>query len=135
MVHAQGEVAEFKQWGFDIIPHRALMKQGFETPDGKRVDVETAYKDPKHPFRVAVVCAMWLTGFDVEWLSTLYIELFRGTSALVHPAASLPLRAVERGATLVEVNPQPTPLTRFADFALAGAAGVVLPALLVRLKA
>jgi type I restriction enzyme R subunit len=71
---AQGEVAEFKQWGFDIIPHRALMKQGFETPDGKRVDVETAYKDPKHPFRVAVVCAMWLTGFDVECLSTLYID-------------------------------------------------------------
>ena len=41
-------------------------KQGFETPDSKRVDVETAFKDPKHPFRVAVVCAMWLTGFDVE---------------------------------------------------------------------
>ena len=71
---SQGEVAEFQRWGFDIIPHRALMKQGFETPDGKRVDVETAYKDPKHPFRVAVVCAMWLTGFDVECLSTLYID-------------------------------------------------------------
>ena len=71
---AQGEVTEFKEWGFDIVPHRALMKQGFETPDGKRVEVETAYKDPKHPFRVAVVCAMWLTGFDVECLSTLYID-------------------------------------------------------------
>jgi type I restriction enzyme R subunit len=71
---SQGEVAEFNRWGFNIIPHRELMKQGFETPDGKRVDVETAYKDPKHPFRVAVVCAMWLTGFDVECLSTLYID-------------------------------------------------------------
>lgn len=70
----QNEVADFKKWGFDIIPHRALMKQGFETPDGKRVDVETAFKDPKHPFRVAVVCAMWLTGFDVECLSTLYVD-------------------------------------------------------------
>src|SRR4029077_20475181 len=28
----------------------------------------------KHPFRVAIVCAMWLTGFDVECLSTLYID-------------------------------------------------------------
>ena len=28
---AQNEVADFKKWGFDIIPHRALMKQGFET--------------------------------------------------------------------------------------------------------
>ena len=50
------------------------MKQGFETADGERVDVETAFKRPEHPFRVAIVCAMWLTGFDVECLSTLYID-------------------------------------------------------------
>ncbi|MBF0268804.1 MAG: type I restriction endonuclease subunit R [Alphaproteobacteria bacterium] len=71
---AQNEVADFQKWGFDIIPHRALMKQGFGTADGQRVDVETAFKNPKHPFRVAIVCAMWLTGFDVECLSTLYID-------------------------------------------------------------
>ena len=47
---------------------------GLRDADGKRVDVETAFKDPKHPFRVAIVCAMWLTGFDVECLSTLYID-------------------------------------------------------------
>jgi type I restriction enzyme R subunit len=70
---AQNEVKDFNKWGFDIIPHRALMKQGFEV-DGKRADVETAFKDPKHPFRIAIVCAMWLTGFDVESLSTLYID-------------------------------------------------------------
>jgi len=71
---AQNEVADFKKWDFDIIPHRSRMKQGFETPDGKRVDVESAFKSPDHPFRVAIVCAMWLTGFDVECLSTLYID-------------------------------------------------------------
>lgn len=71
---AQNEVADFKKWHFDIIPHRARMKLGFETPDGKRLDVESAFKNPKHPFRVAIVCAMWLTGFDVECLSTLYID-------------------------------------------------------------
>ena len=71
---AQGEVAAFKRWDFNIIPHRALMKKGFETSDGKRLDVESAFKSPQHPFRVAVVCAMWLTGFDVECLSTLYID-------------------------------------------------------------
>lgn len=70
----QNEIKEFKNWGVNIIPHRTVMKQGFETADGKRVDVETAFKDPKHPFRVAIVCAMWLTGFDVECLSTLYID-------------------------------------------------------------
>ena len=71
---AQNEVADFKKWGFDIIPHRARMKRGFEMADGQRVDVETAFKNPDHPFRVAIVCAMWLTGFDVECLSTLYID-------------------------------------------------------------
>lgn len=71
---AQNEVADFKKWGFDIIPHRVIMKQGFETTDGKRVDVESAFKNPEHPFRIAIVCAMWLTGFDVECLSTLYID-------------------------------------------------------------
>ncbi|MER9838233.1 type I restriction endonuclease subunit R [Mesorhizobium sp. M0145] len=71
---AQNEVADFKKWGFDIIPHRALIKKGFESDGGDRVDVETAFKNPKHPFRVAIVCAMWLTGFDVECLSTLYID-------------------------------------------------------------
>ena len=71
---AQNEVADFRKWGFNIIPHRARMKQGFETEGGQRVDVETAFKDPGHPFRVAIVCAMWMTGFDVECLSTLYID-------------------------------------------------------------
>ena len=71
---ARNEVRDFAKWGFDIVPHRARMKQGFETADGERVDVETAFKSPEHPFRVAIVCAMWLTGFDVECLSTLYID-------------------------------------------------------------
>ena len=71
---AQNEVKDFAKWGFDIVPHRALIKQGFETPDGKRIDVETAFKDPEHPFRIAIVCAMWMTGFDVECLSTMYID-------------------------------------------------------------
>ena len=71
---AQNEVRDFQKWGFEIIPHRMVMKTGFQTPDGKRVPVEDAFKDPQHPFRIAIVCAMWLTGFDVECLATLYID-------------------------------------------------------------
>ncbi len=71
---AQNEVRDFAKWDFDIIPHRERMKRGFETPDGKRVEIEDAFKDPNHPFRVAIVCAMWLTGFDVECLATMYID-------------------------------------------------------------
>ena len=50
------------------------MKQGFETPRRQARRCRDAFKDPQHPFRVAIVCAMWLTGFDVECLSTLYID-------------------------------------------------------------
>jgi type I restriction enzyme R subunit len=71
---AQNEVRDFQKWGFDIIPHRVVMKNGFEGPDGKTVKVDDAFKDPQHPFRIAIVCAMWLTGFDVECLATLYID-------------------------------------------------------------
>lgn len=69
----QGEVKEFKNWGVDIIPHRERMKKGFVVGD-KTLSMEDAYKTPEHPFRVVIVCAMWLTGFDVESLSTLYID-------------------------------------------------------------
>jgi len=53
-----------------------------------------------------------------------------GTSTVVYPAASLPFEALEAGATVVEINPQPTPLTAQAHFVLEGADGVVLPNLL-----
>ena len=56
-----------------------------------------------------------------------------GTSALVEPAASLPKIAQQAGAVLVEVNPQPTPLTTIADFVLSGPAGTILPELVRQL--
>jgi len=52
-----------------------------------------------------------------------------GTSALVYPAAALPLEAIEHGVFTVEINPQQTPLTRYVDVALCGPAGQILPAL------
>jgi len=57
-----------------------------------------------------------------------------GTSTVVYPAAELPFEALRSGATVVEINPQPTPFTDQAHFVLAGAAGVVLPHLLASLR-
>ncbi len=57
-----------------------------------------------------------------------------GTSGLVHPAASLPLMAIENGAATVEINPQETLLTRWMEFVLTGPAGELLPLLVTRLK-
>ncbi len=80
----QGEVARFRKEGLDIIPHRRRLKNGFEIPEklrdkpafmGKQVlDVDSAFKEEAHPFRIVIVCAMWLTGFDVPSLSTLYLD-------------------------------------------------------------
>jgi len=50
-----------------------------------------------------------------------------GTSALVEPAASLPLVAVRKGAGLVEINPQVTPLSKHAHQVLREPAGEALP--------
>jgi NAD-dependent deacetylase len=52
-----------------------------------------------------------------------------GTSAIVYPAADLARAARRSGAKVVEINAQPTPLTRLADWVLTGRAGEVLPAL------
>ena len=51
-----------------------------------------------------------------------------GTSALVNPAASLPLMARERGAYIVEINPHPTPLSAVVDEAIRQPAANALPA-------
>ena len=55
--------------------------------------------------------------------------LIVGTSAVVMPAAGFPLLAWQRGAALVEINPEPTPLTGYAEVSCRGAAGAILPEL------
>lgn len=52
-----------------------------------------------------------------------------GTSALVQPAASLPLVAKRNGAVLVEINPETTPLSDLADFSFQAPSGEILPQL------
>jgi len=52
-----------------------------------------------------------------------------GTSAIVEPAASLPFLALQHGADVIEVNPEPTPLSKLVAFTLRGAAGIILPEL------
>ena len=52
-----------------------------------------------------------------------------GTSALVYPAASLPLRTRARGGVVIEVNSEETPLTQAAAVSIRGAAAAVVPTL------
>jgi type I restriction enzyme R subunit len=63
--HEQNEIDKFQAWGLDIEPHRLKMNTR---------DLEKEFKEENNPFRIAIVCAMWITGFDVKSLSTLYLD-------------------------------------------------------------
>lgn len=65
-----GEEEKFAVQGLDIVPHRKKMEA--ISPDGK--DIEDRFKDKDDPLSLVFVCAMWLTGFDVPSLSTLYLD-------------------------------------------------------------
>ncbi len=61
----QNEVQKFAKLGLDIEIHRKKMVSR---------DLETEFKDENNPFRLAIVCAMWITGFDVPCISTVYLD-------------------------------------------------------------
>lgn len=63
------------------------------------------------------------------------VMLVVGTSAVVQPAASLPEWACQHGASIIEVNPESTPLSRIAAVCLSGPGAHVLPALAEKLSA
>jgi NAD-dependent deacetylase len=55
------------------------------------------------------------------------VMLVVGTSAVVQPAAYMPVIAKESGAIVIEINPEPTPLTGgISDYLIAGKAGEVM---------
>ncbi len=62
---SQNEIAEFRQKDLDIVPHRRRMATE---------DLDGNFKDPNNPLRLVFVCAMWMTGFDVPSLSTVYLD-------------------------------------------------------------
>lgn len=64
------EEEKFNAQGLDIKKHREKMNE--ITVDGK--DIESRFKDPNDKLQLVFVCAMWLTGFDVPNLSTLYLD-------------------------------------------------------------
>jgi NAD-dependent deacetylase len=70
--------------------------------------------------------------FDAASRAELFFSV--GTSAIVHPAASMPILAKRGGAYLVEINLEPTPLTDVADCSLQGKSGEILPQLIEQLK-
>lgn len=63
----------------------------------------------------------------VEAARSCEVFLSIGTSGLVQPAASLAFAAHNRGATVIEINAEPTPLTSKANYVFHGRSGEILP--------
>jgi NAD-dependent deacetylase len=50
-----------------------------------------------------------------------------GTSAVVYPAAGLPIMAKQAGARVIEINPEKTDVSFYVDVTILGKAGDILP--------
>lgn len=61
----QNEIDKFKKMNLDIETHRRKMVER---------NLEKEFKDEDNPFRLAIVCAMWITGFDAPCVSTVYLD-------------------------------------------------------------
>ena len=70
--------------------------------------------------------------FDKSEHSELFFSV--GTSAVVHPTTSLPVAAKRSGATLVEINPEETPISYLADHVIRSKSGECLSELVKELK-
>jgi NAD-dependent deacetylase len=64
------------------------------------------------------------------------VMLVVGTSAIVQPAASMPIIAKQSGAVVIEINTEPTPLTGFiSNYLIQGKAGEVMNRIISGLEA
>ncbi|HEX5581440.1 MAG TPA: NAD-dependent deacylase [Gemmatimonadaceae bacterium] len=72
----------------------------------------------------AVLDAAWRAAGEAD------VCLVVGTSGVVHPAASLAAVTREGGGSVIEVNPEPTPLTALAAVSLRASAVAAVPAIL-----
>jgi NAD-dependent deacetylase len=65
-----------------------------------------------------------------EAISKCDLMIVIGTSGTVQPAASMGVQAKNAGATVAEVNLEPTPYTDVYHISISGKSGEILPQLL-----
>ncbi|WNG80764.1 NAD-dependent deacylase [Mycobacterium sp. ITM-2016-00316] len=72
---------------------------------------------------------------SVQAVAKADVVIVVGTSSVVYPAAGLPEAALANGIPVIEVNPQPTPLSEAATAVVRETSAIALPQLLQRLPA
>ncbi len=60
--------------------------------------------------------------------------LLIGTSAIVYPAAGLPLMVKRKGGALIEINPRPSELSHLCEVCIKAPSGEILPMIVSALK-
>lgn len=136
IIHLHGNIAQSKCF-FDCQGSPTLI-------DVSQITWDQTNGPPPCPY-----CGRWVRP-DVVWFGEMLpanaldaaynasrsadLMLVIGTSGMVEPAAGLPRLARQTGAKVIEMNPDATPLTRYADLKLSGASGVILPQLIEALN-
>ncbi|WP_219892776.1 type I restriction endonuclease subunit R [Aquisediminimonas profunda] len=88
----QNEIDDLKKKGLDILPHRERMQ---------REDLEAKFKDPQDHLRLVFVCAMWITGFDVPTIGTVYLDKPMKNHTLMQTIARANRRAEGKTAGVI----------------------------------
>lgn len=64
-------------------------------------ELERRFKNPDDPMQIAIVCDMWLTGFDVPFLHTLYLDKPLKGHALMQAVARVNRRYKDKAGGLI----------------------------------
>lgn len=88
----QNEIDDLRQKGLDIAPHRERMRSE---------NLEQKFKDATDPLRLVFVCAMWITGFDVPSIATVYLDKPMKNHTLMQTIARANRRAAGKSSGVI----------------------------------
>ena len=89
---SQNEIDDLRKKGLDIRPHRERMQ---------KEDLEQKFKNADDPLRLVFVCAMWITGFDVPSIGTVYLDKPMKNHTLMQTIARANRRAAGKNAGVI----------------------------------
>jgi type I restriction enzyme R subunit len=88
----QNEIDDLRRRGLDIAPHRERMRSE---------NLEQKFKDATDPLRIVFVCAMWITGFDVPSIATVYLDKPMKNHTLMQTIARANRRAAGKSSGVI----------------------------------
>lgn len=127
ILHLHGEITRFRCFSCSAPHELSATERGASAPPrcaacGDLVRPGVVWFGEPLPMEESALA--WAAARDCD------VCLVVGTSGVVYPAAELPGIAKRHGAFVIDVNPEPTPISELADAFLPGPCGEILPRLL-----